>query len=73
MDEIQRLCVGRPGFVAFAAVAPMIPMTVPIRSAVTSRRFGGSRSGSRGSGSGLSVTVNTILLTQPRRLARLFI
>jgi hypothetical protein len=27
---------------------PMIPMTVPIRSAVTSRKFGGSRSGSRG-------------------------
>jgi hypothetical protein len=32
------LCgVGHPGFVAFAAVAPMIPMTVPIFSAVTSR------------------------------------
>jgi hypothetical protein len=31
-----------PGFVAFAAVAPTIPMTVPIFSAVTSRQFGGS-------------------------------
>ena len=40
------LCgVGHPGFVAFAAVAPTIPMTVPIRSAVTSRPFGGSTSG----------------------------
>jgi hypothetical protein len=43
------LCsVGHPGFVAFAAVAPMIPMTVPIFSAVTSMQFADSRSGSRG-------------------------
>jgi hypothetical protein len=34
--------VGHPGFVAFAAVAPTIPMTVPTFSAVTSRKFGGS-------------------------------
>jgi hypothetical protein len=54
---LGRLCgAGHPGFVAFAAVAPMIPMTVPIRSAVMSRAFGGDRSGSRGGvGAGLSV------------------
>jgi hypothetical protein len=40
------LCgVGHPGFVAFAAVAPTIPMTVPTVSAVTARKFGGSCSG----------------------------
>jgi len=34
--------VGHPGFVPFpAAVAPTIAMTVPTRSAVTSRKFGG--------------------------------
>jgi hypothetical protein len=31
-----------------AAVAPIIPMTVPIFSAVTSRQFGGNTSGTRG-------------------------
>jgi hypothetical protein len=47
--------VGHPGFVAFAAVAPMIPMTVPTFSAVTSRQLAGSTNGFRGGvGSGLS-------------------
>jgi hypothetical protein len=36
--------VGHPGFVPFAAVAPLIPMTVPNFSAVTSRQFGGRTS-----------------------------
>jgi hypothetical protein len=40
--------VGHPGFVAFAATAPTITTTVPTRSAVTSRQFGGSTSGGRG-------------------------
>jgi hypothetical protein len=44
------LCgVGHPGFVAFAAVAPTIPMTVPTFS-VASLQFGGSCSGSRRAG-----------------------
>jgi hypothetical protein len=49
VDEAIAACrrggVGHPGFVAFAAVAPTIPMTVPIFSAVMSRQFGGSTSG----------------------------
>jgi hypothetical protein len=45
-----------------AAVAPTIAMTVPTRSAVLSTQFGGST----------RVSVMSILLTQPRRLARLF-
>jgi hypothetical protein len=53
-------CVGHPGFVAFAAVAPTIPVTVPTFSAVTSRPFGGSTSGGRGGtgAAGLSVMPN---------------
>jgi hypothetical protein len=47
-SRLSGLCsVGHPSFVAFA-VAPMIPMTVPTFSAVTSRKFGGSTSGCRG-------------------------
>jgi hypothetical protein len=43
---LGRLCgVGHPGFVAFAAVAPTTPMTVPACSCVVSRQFGGSTYG----------------------------
>jgi hypothetical protein len=44
VDAIPGQCVGHPGFVPLAAaVASTIPMTVPIFSAVTSRKFGGNR------------------------------
>ena len=46
-SEAGRCRVGHPGFVPFpAAVAPTIATTVPTRSAVTSRQFGGSTRGS---------------------------
>jgi hypothetical protein len=46
-----RLCGGgHPGFAAFAAVAPTITMTVPVRSSVLSMQLGRSWRGGRGGG-----------------------